>query len=227
MPLATVRVADLAAASTAPWRRLVPHRNSSNFDFCSGSGLAAGPPGFAEGASVAAACSARAASISKADSRFTAVSYLPPTGLRERTLALPVAALPGARLDLAGRYANLPVYKLMGGARDKVKAYASTYPNIGKPQVYADHALQCKNEGYQAYKIHPHYFWNPATGTPTPGRPSVLHRLPIGQGVASFAFYEDNLAVLLAPLQELVGVLQFVHAIIFSDGLLASIIAFL
>jgi L-alanine-DL-glutamate epimerase-like enolase superfamily enzyme len=76
--------------------------------------------------------------------------------------------------DLAGRAANIPVYKLMGGARDRVKAYASTYPNIGKPQVYADHALQCIKEGYIAYKIHPHYFWNPETGTPTPGRPSNI-----------------------------------------------------
>ena len=76
--------------------------------------------------------------------------------------------------DLAGRAANIPVYKLMGGARDRVKAYASTYPNIGKPQVYADHALQCIKEGYIAYKINPHYFWNPETGTPTPGRPSNI-----------------------------------------------------
>jgi L-alanine-DL-glutamate epimerase-like enolase superfamily enzyme len=76
--------------------------------------------------------------------------------------------------DLAGRAANLPVYKLMGGARDRVKAYASTYPNIGQPRVYAEHALACKEEGYLAYKIHPHYFWDPKTGTPTPGRPSNI-----------------------------------------------------
>ena len=62
----------------------------------------------------------------------------------------------------------------MGGARDKVKAYASTYPNIGKPKVYAEHALSCKKEGYIAYKIHPHYFWNPETGKPNPGRPSNI-----------------------------------------------------
>ncbi len=76
--------------------------------------------------------------------------------------------------DLAGRVFEQPVYKVMGGARAKVKAYASTYPNIGKPQVYADHALACKAEGYQAYKIHPHYFWNPDTGLPTNGRPSNI-----------------------------------------------------
>ena len=48
--------------------------------------------------------------------------------------------------DLAGRAANLPVYKLLGGARDRVKAYASTYPNLGSPEVYAEHALACKRE---------------------------------------------------------------------------------
>ena len=60
-----------------------------------------------------------------------------------------------------------PVYKLLGGARDRVKAYASTYPNLGAPRVYADHALACKREGYLAYKIHPHYFWDPATRAPS------------------------------------------------------------
>ena len=84
------------------------------------------------------------------------------------------SVIDNALWDLAGRITNLPVYKLMGGARDKVKAYASTYPNIGKPKVYAEHALTCKKEGYIAYKIHPHYFWNPETGKPTPGRPSNI-----------------------------------------------------
>jgi L-alanine-DL-glutamate epimerase-like enolase superfamily enzyme len=76
--------------------------------------------------------------------------------------------------DLAGRAAQLPVYKLLGGARDRVKAYASTYPNIGSPSDYAEHALACRRAGYRAYKIHPHYFWDPATRRPTPGRPSNI-----------------------------------------------------
>jgi L-alanine-DL-glutamate epimerase-like enolase superfamily enzyme len=84
------------------------------------------------------------------------------------------SVIDNALWDLAGRLTNLPIYKLMGGARDKVKAYASTYPNIGVPRVYAEHALRCKNEGYLAYKIHPHYFWNPETQQPTPGRPSNI-----------------------------------------------------
>ena len=68
--------------------------------------------------------------------------------------------------DLAGREAGLPVAKLLGGARDRVKAYASTYPNIGSPEEYAQHALACRSQGYLAYKIHPHYFWDPATRRP-------------------------------------------------------------
>jgi L-alanine-DL-glutamate epimerase-like enolase superfamily enzyme len=85
------------------------------------------------------------------------------------------SVIDNALWDLAGQAFKTPVYKLMGGAgREKVKAYASTYPNIGVPRVYAEHALACKNEGYQAYKIHPHYFWNPETGQPTPGRPSNI-----------------------------------------------------
>jgi len=74
--------------------------------------------------------------------------------------------------DLLGRVAGLPVYKLLGGCRDKVKAYASTYPNLGAPEAYADHAAACQGQGYTAYKIHPYYYWDPATGRAAPGRPS-------------------------------------------------------
>jgi L-alanine-DL-glutamate epimerase-like enolase superfamily enzyme len=76
--------------------------------------------------------------------------------------------------DLLGRVTNLPVYKLLGGCRDKAKAYASTYPNMGTPEEYAAHALECKRQGYQAYKIHPYYYWNPETRQPVPARPSHI-----------------------------------------------------
>ncbi len=56
----------------------------------------------------------------------------------------------------------------------ELKAYASTYPNVGSPDVYAQYALECKRQGYLAYKIHPHYFWDPATRQATPERPSNL-----------------------------------------------------
>lgn len=76
--------------------------------------------------------------------------------------------------DLQARVFGVPVYKLLGGCRDKVKAYASTYPNMGTPEEYADHALACKRQGYTHYKIHPYYFWDPVKRAPDPGRPSHI-----------------------------------------------------
>ena len=42
--------------------------------------------------------------------------------------------------DLAGRMTNLSVSRLLGHARDRIKAYASTAPNLGAPEQYAQHA---------------------------------------------------------------------------------------
>lgn len=74
--------------------------------------------------------------------------------------------------DLQARAFGVPVHKLLGACRDKVKAYASTFPNMGTPEEYARHALECKRQGYKAYKIHPYYFADPFTFQPVPGRPS-------------------------------------------------------
>ncbi len=75
--------------------------------------------------------------------------------------------------DLAGRYLNQPVHKLLGAYRDKVPAYASTMcgdalpGGLSTPQEYADFAVWCvKERGYPAYKLHT---WQP----PYPGAPSV------------------------------------------------------
>ncbi len=83
-----------------------------------------------------------------------------------------LSVLDMALWDLQARMFGVPLYKLLGGCRDKVKAYASTFPNLGPPEVYAEHALECKRQGYRHYKIHPYYFWNPITKQPDPGRPS-------------------------------------------------------
>lgn len=76
--------------------------------------------------------------------------------------------------DLAGRVAGLPVHKLLGGARDKVKAYASSFNNLGMPEEYAAHAVECRRQGYRAYKIHPYSYWNPETREPALPRPSYV-----------------------------------------------------
>ena len=74
--------------------------------------------------------------------------------------------------DLAGQMLNLPVHKIMGGCREKVKAYASTYPNLGQPEDYAEHAIACKKRGYKAYKIHAYIHWDPHAWEPAPGMPA-------------------------------------------------------
>ena len=73
--------------------------------------------------------------------------------------------------DLAGKATGLPVRKLLGGARDRVKAYASTFPNMGGPEVYAEHALDCKKQGYRAYKVHAYICWDPHKWQPAPQLP--------------------------------------------------------
>ena len=59
----------------------------------------------------------------------------------------------------------------MGGARKKVKAYASSFPNLGEPEVYAEHALEAKRQGYKAYKVHAYICWDPYKWEPAPQMP--------------------------------------------------------
>jgi L-alanine-DL-glutamate epimerase-like enolase superfamily enzyme len=62
--------------------------------------------------------------------------------------------------DLAGKYHNAPVYRLLGGYREKLPTYASTYhadrepDGLSSPQGYADFAEQCLEMGYPGFKIH-------------------------------------------------------------------------
>ena len=62
--------------------------------------------------------------------------------------------------DLAGRTLNIPVYKLLGAARTKVLAYASTMPGDDIPgglstiEEYQAFAEQLVAQGYRAIKLH-------------------------------------------------------------------------
>ena len=62
--------------------------------------------------------------------------------------------------DLAGRYLGQPVYKLLGGFRDKVLAYASTMcgdempGGLSTPEEYGAFADWCMKRGYKAFKLH-------------------------------------------------------------------------
>ena len=63
--------------------------------------------------------------------------------------------------DLAGQLQGLPVYKLLGGHRTKIKAYASTMVGdyyeggLATPEDFAKYALYWKNEkNFKALKLH-------------------------------------------------------------------------
>jgi len=72
----------------------------------------------------------------------------------------PLARIDHALWDLAGRHADLPVYRLLGGDRDRIPCYASTMcgdddpDGLGTPEAYADFAEELVEEGYPAIKLH-------------------------------------------------------------------------
>lgn len=87
--------------------------------------------------------------------------------LNDRVLAMVDLAL----WDLIGKVTGQPVYKLLGGHRDKILAYGSTMcgddleGGLATPEDYARFAEWCVNtRGYKAVKLHG---WMP----PMPGAP--------------------------------------------------------
>ncbi len=71
-----------------------------------------------------------------------------------------IGVIDQALWDLAGQLTHLPVYRLIGGYRDRVLAYASTMcgddipGGLDTPEAYARFALACKERGYKALKLH-------------------------------------------------------------------------
>ena len=100
--------------------------------------------------------------------------------------------------DLLGRMTGLPVHKLLGGCRDRVKAYASSFDHLGGPDAYAAHALACKALGYKAYKIHAYVQWNPHTWQPAPLTPG-FPREDVNVCRAVREAVGDDMALMLDP----------------------------
>ena len=65
-----------------------------------------------------------------------------------------LAAVDIALWDLAGRVMGQPIHRLIGTARDKALAYASSAPNQ-TAERYVEEALEYKSLGWKVYKIHP------------------------------------------------------------------------
>ena len=59
--------------------------------------------------------------------------------------------------DLAGKYYQTPIYRLLGGYKERLPCYASTYHGdtnggLDSPEAYADFALQCRDMGTRGSK---------------------------------------------------------------------------
>jgi len=63
--------------------------------------------------------------------------------------------------DIAGKYYNEPVYRLLGASRTRLPVYASTLfgdenkGGLNSPEAYADFSEECLEMGYPGFKIHP------------------------------------------------------------------------
>jgi L-alanine-DL-glutamate epimerase-like enolase superfamily enzyme len=61
--------------------------------------------------------------------------------------------------DVAGKYRGAPIHELLGTYRERLPAYASTYPadlngGLDSPGAFADFAAECRDVGYSGFKIH-------------------------------------------------------------------------
>lgn len=61
--------------------------------------------------------------------------------------------------DIAGKLYDAPIAELLGGYRTTLPAYASTYHGdenggLSSPEAFAEFALECRELGYPAFKIH-------------------------------------------------------------------------
>jgi L-alanine-DL-glutamate epimerase-like enolase superfamily enzyme len=57
--------------------------------------------------------------------------------------------------DIAGKFYNTPIYRLLGGAREKVLAYGDTV-HWDADEKFLESVIEAKAKGYKAIKIHPY-----------------------------------------------------------------------
>src|SRR5258708_34549774 len=69
-----------------------------------------------------------------------------------------IGAVDVALWDLLGKAMGQPVHRLLGTFRESVPAYASSAV-LKSPEAYAQEALEYKEYGWAAYKIHPPTRW--------------------------------------------------------------------
>ncbi|SJZ86033.1 L-alanine-DL-glutamate epimerase [Enhydrobacter aerosaccus] len=69
-----------------------------------------------------------------------------------------IGAVDVALWDLVGKVMGQPIHRLLGTYRESVPAYASSAV-LSSPEAYAEQAVEYKEQGWAAYKIHPPTQW--------------------------------------------------------------------
>ncbi len=92
-----------------------------------------------------------------------------PRGGNRRPTSLPFfEPLQVALWDLAAKAVDLPLYKLLGGTRNRVRAYASGLDFHLSDAAFAEFSAHADAIGYSAFKIrawHPDFEWGPSTAS--------------------------------------------------------------
>jgi L-alanine-DL-glutamate epimerase-like enolase superfamily enzyme len=82
-----------------------------------------------------------------------AISYALTDGLRRHSASSSIIDI--CLWDALGKHHGELIYKLLGAARDRIPAYAST-TTYATDRHWIDVALHCQAQGFRAYKIHPY-----------------------------------------------------------------------
>lgn len=105
-----------------------------------------------------------------------------------------VGAVDVALWDLAGKAAGLPIYRLMGGFRDAVPAYASSEV-LPSRAAYVEQAQRIRSEGWKAYKIHPPADWREDIAICEAVREAVGDEFPLMLDSTWSYSYEETIRV--------------------------------
>lgn len=117
--------------------------------------------------------------------------------------------------DMAAKHAGVPLYQLLGGARDRVPAYAST-PLLADADAYVRYVAERLDEGFRAVKFH--CWCDPSRDLPMLDAvraafpdPSVALMLDVEQR------YDRHQAAAVLPRLEALGLTWFEAPLLDSD----------
>ena len=80
-------------------------------------------------------------------------------GLRRQGQSSYASAIDNSLWDILGKAAGMPVYRLLGAYKNRVRAYASSQ-HLKTPEDFVADLAHARSDGFTAYKIHPPWMPN-------------------------------------------------------------------